>query len=88
MYTLQTIRKGDKKLTSSPDDVKHKKHLPPEPTKKDIERALNRQLKSGINPERITCFTVSIGDYDFIYSYSYEWNSTTQTLSSQTSKNS
>ena len=63
MYNLKQIRKGDKVLT---------KHLPPEPTKKDIERALNRQLKSGINPERITCFTVSIGDYDFIYSYSYE----------------
>jgi len=72
MYTLQSIRKGDKVLT---------KHLPPEPSKKDIERALNRQLKSGIDPERITQFIVSIGDYDFIYSYSYEWNSTTQTQS-------
>lgn len=81
MYTLQTIRKGDKKLASSPDDVKHKNHLPPEPSKKDIERALNRQLKSGIDPERITQFIVSIGDYDFIYSYSYEWNSITQTQS-------
>lgn len=72
MYTLQSIRKGDKVLT---------KRLPPEPSKKDIERALNRQLKSGIDPERITQFIVSIGDYDFIYSYSYEWNSTTQTQS-------
>jgi hypothetical protein len=72
MYTLQSIRKGDKVLT---------KHLPPEPSKKDIERALNRQLKSGIDPERITQFIVSIGDYDFIYSYSYEWNSITQTQS-------
>ena len=72
MYTLQSIRKGDKVLT---------KHLPPEPSKRDIERALNRQLKSGIDPERITQFIVSIGDYDFIYSYSYEWNSITQTQS-------
>ena len=72
MYKLEQIRKGDKVLT---------KHLPPEPSKKDIERALNRQLKSGIDPERITQFIVSIGDYDFIYSYSYEWNSTTQTQS-------
>ena len=63
MYKLKQIRKGDKVLT---------KHLPPEPSKKDIERALNRQLKSGIDPERITQFIVSIGDYDFIYSYSYE----------------
>jgi len=63
MYKLEQIRKGDKVLT---------KHLPPEPSKKDIERALNRQLKSGIDPERITQFIVSIGDYDFIYSYSYE----------------
>lgn len=72
MYTLQKVWKGDKVLT---------KHLPPEPSKKDIERALNRQLKSGIDPERITQFIVSIGDYDFIYSYSYEWNSITQTQS-------
>lgn len=72
MYKLEQIRKGDKVLT---------KHLPPEPSKKDIERALNRQLKSGIDPERITQFIVSIGDYDFIYSYSYEWNSITQTQS-------
>ena len=72
MYKLKQIRKGDKVLT---------KHLPPEPSKKDIERALNRQLKSGIDPERITQFIVSIGDYDFIYSYSYEWNFVTQTQS-------
>ena len=72
MYKLEQIRKGDKVLT---------KHLPPEPSKKDIERALNRQLKSGIDPERITQFIVSIGDYDFIYSYSYEWNFITQTQS-------